>query len=76
MLYELEGIPNEYYKCCYSLDKDHTDTQSLKNKIEEIMEIPFEERKQKALTARKFVLENKNPVEAGKAILSLLHSTV
>lgn len=76
LLYQLEGIPNEYYSYCYYLDKDHTDVESLRCKIEEIMEIPFEDRKQKAMNARDFILKNKNAENAGRAILDLLVSTI
>lgn len=76
LLYQLDGIPNEYYDYCYHLDKKHTDVESLKCKIEEIMEIPYKERKQKALAARAFVLKNKSAEEAGRAILRLLKATV
>ena len=76
LLYQLEGIPNEYYNYCYYLDKDHTDVKSLKRKIEEIMDIPYEDRKRKAIIAREFILNNKNPKKAGEAILKLLESTI
>ena len=76
LLYQLEGIPNEYYDYCYYLDKDHTDVESLKYKIEEIMCIPYEDRKRKAIIARDFILKNKNSEKAGKAISELLKSTI
>jgi glycosyltransferase involved in cell wall biosynthesis len=76
LLYQLEGIPDEYYHYCYYLDKYHVDVESLKNKIEEIMRLSAEERRQKALAARDFILKNKNAEKAGRAIYDLLESTI
>lgn len=36
LLYELEGIPSEYYDYCYHLDKQHTDIDSLSAEIAQI----------------------------------------
>ena len=76
LLYQLEGIPSEYYDYCYSLDKDHTDVDSLRKMIENIMTTPLDQRKQKAISARNFILNNKNSKKAGEAILKLLCSTI
>lgn len=76
LLYQLEGIPSEYYDYCYSLDKDHTDVDSLRKMIENIMKTPSDQRRQKAISARNFILNNKNSKKAGEAILKLLYSTI
>ena len=76
LLYQLEGIPSEYYDYCYFLDKDHTDVESLQMKIEEIMNVPFEERKKRAMKARDFVLNNKNAKKTGEAIIELLKTNI
>lgn len=76
LIYQLEGIPKEYYQYCYNLDKNHTDVQSLRHKIEIIMKEPYEERKKIAMSAREFVLKNKNPHKASEAIVQLLKSTI
>lgn len=76
LLYQLEGIPQEYYSYCYSLDATHTSQQNLADKIQKIMSVPVEERLQKAISARKFVLEEKNQLKAARKILSLLKRTI
>lgn len=76
LLYQLEGIPSEYYNYCYYLDDEHTDVESLQIMIEEIMSVPYEGRKKKAMIAREFVLNNKNAKKAGEAIVELLKSNI
>ena len=76
LLYQLDGIPAEYYGYCYSLDPLHTDADSLKNKIIEIYNTPVEERIQMGLSARNFVVNHKNQTIAGNQILELLKRTL
>lgn len=60
LIYELDGIPSEYYQYCYHLDASHTDIDSLKEEIEHIKSVPFSIRKEKAVKAREFILREKN----------------
>lgn len=76
LIYELDGIPKEYYSHCYHLDSLHTDPNSLRDKILEIYNIPTEERLQLGLKAREFVIKHKNPIIAGRQILELLERTL
>lgn len=76
LLYQLDGIPKEYFKYCYSLDSNHTSQQDLSEKIVQILSIPEQKRLQVAESARKFVLENKNPLKAAIQIMDLLNRTV
>lgn len=75
LLYRLDGIPEEYYKYCYSLDNNHTDVSSLKTKIEEIISTPIQRRIELANRAREFVLEKKNYRVVGAQIFDLLNKS-
>lgn len=59
LLYELPGIPEEYFKYCYTL-KDIS-IPTLTKKIEEILSLGEEERIRKGQLAQQFILENKTP---------------
>lgn len=76
LLYQLEGIPAEYYQYCYNLDANHTSHTDLAKKIVEIKSIPVEQRLRMASSARNFVLEEKNQIKAAQQILELLKKTV
>ena len=76
LIYQLDGIPEEYYHYCYTLDNRHTDPDSLRRKIVEVFETPVNERCRKGRDARNFILEKKNPEIAGKRIVELLEKTV
>ncbi len=73
LLYQLEGIPGEYYKYCYSLDSKHIDTQSLSDKIIEIIDTPVKERLELASSARQFVIDKKNYKIVGKQIFDFIN---
>lgn len=55
--YKLEGIPEEYYQHYYTIDKPTV--QGLADKLEEVLSLSDEERKQMATEAQYFVLQNK-----------------
>lgn len=59
LMYELDGIPREYYQYCFSLQDNSVNT--LFQKIIEIHHMDFEWRKQMAAEAKKFILNEKNP---------------
>ncbi|WP_161987790.1 glycosyltransferase [Arcticibacter tournemirensis] len=59
LMYKLEGIPDEYYDHCYSLDD--TSISSLADKIESICQQSKEVLSAKGRSAQKFVYQNKNP---------------
>ena len=75
LLYRLEGIPDEYYDYCYSLDAEHTSSVDLANKIIDISKIKVNERLGLAQRARTFVLEKKTPKIAARMICELLSRT-
>ena len=76
LLYELDGIPKEYYQYCYSLDAEHTDEFSLSQMIQKIYNTPQEERIEKGQSARRFILNEKNYLIAGEKIYNLLQKTL
>ncbi len=69
--YQLTGIPEEYYDYYYT-PKDNT-VESLTEIINEILEKPAEELKEKAIKARKFILENKTSKKQVSKIISFLN---
>lgn len=74
LIYQLEGIPKIYYDYCFSLDSNHTDSNSLAQEIIRISKLPVEERLKVGMDARNFVLKNKNPLTAATDIINLLAS--
>jgi glycosyltransferase involved in cell wall biosynthesis len=59
LLYKLPGIPEEYYKYCYTLE-DVSPT-ALADKITEILRSDAIELQEKGKKAREFILAEKNP---------------
>lgn len=55
---KLKGIPDEYYRYVYTIDK--LDIQSIKNKIEEILNKSQSELDDLGSKAREFILKEKN----------------
>lgn len=68
----LPGMPTEYYPYVYLLEDESPD--GVAAKLKEIFSAPFEERKQKALSARGFVLENKSNIVQSRKILDFLRT--
>lgn len=74
LLYELPGIPTEYYEYCYCLTAEETDVVSLYNKIEEVIHLPDEELRLKAAEAAQFVRTMKNARKQTEKIVELAES--
>ena len=66
----LPGIPEEYFKYCYCLDKDSP--TAIKNKIIEVCELPLSELEKTGVAARNFILEQKNPINQVQKIYNML----
>lgn len=72
LLYKLPGIPDEYYKYCYSLED--ISVGALAEKIKEILSLDAEILAEKGRMARKFILENKNPENQCEKIFNLIEN--
>jgi glycosyltransferase involved in cell wall biosynthesis len=69
---KLPGIPEEYFNYCFVAEKD--EAEGLKEKIIEISEKPQIELEEFGRKARKFILENKNPIKQVEKIFKMLNS--
>ena len=58
-MYELDGVPREYYQYCFLLHDESA--YALSQKILEIHNLDFNLRNKIGTNARRFVLSNKNP---------------
>ena len=72
LIYELEGIPSEYYNYCYHLGKNELGIQALKSKIEDILKKDAIELDQMAKNAALFIKNNKNAKAQTKKIIDLI----
>lgn len=71
LLYELDGIPSEYYDYCYHLSKNDLGCDKLRNKIEEILNQPEKSLIEQASRASNFIIEYKNSKTQAEKILAL-----
>ena len=63
----LPGIPTEYFKYAYRPNDESVD--ALAEALDQIISLPFEERKERAEQGRRFILENKNAqLQMGKVL--------
>lgn len=72
LLYKLPGILEEYYDYCYSISKDGS--ESLYQKIIEVLNKPNDELKLFGLKAREFILKNKNPEKQCEKISKMINN--
>ncbi len=73
LLYKLPGIPEEYYKYCFSLGRLGIEELSLK--IEEILTKDEKFLFDFGQEARNFILKEKNPAKQCKKIIDLINRT-
>lgn len=69
---KLPGIPEEFFRYCFVAEKD--DAEGLKEKIIEVCAKPQIELEELGTKARKFILENKNPIKQVEKIFKMLNS--
>ena len=67
---KLGGIPKEYYKYCFCLEKD--DANTIRNKIIDVCELPSAELDEVGKAARNFILKYKNPIKQVEKIYHML----
>jgi len=72
LIYQLPGIPYEYYNHCFSIPK-HTD-KSLAEWIDTILDKDVNELSKIGEEARKFILDNKNPIMQTQKIANLINN--
>ena len=72
LMYELPGIPSEYFQYCYIL-RDFS-VSALANKIEEIICKADSELQVKGEEAKRFILENKTSRIQTKKIIDLFRN--
>ena len=70
----LAGIPEEYFKYCYSVDDNNVDT--VKNELERIFSLSPTERKELGEQAKSFIKNNKTGEIQAKRVLSFLESLI
>jgi glycosyltransferase involved in cell wall biosynthesis len=70
LMYKLEGIPNEYFNYCYTVDD--TSVNGLALSLQMILSKTDEELLQKGLNAQKFILNNKSAKFQTRKVLKLL----
>lgn len=70
LLYRLPGIPDEYFDYCFVLDK--LGVEALRDKLDEVLSLSDEDLRLMGGRARKFILEQKNPVRQCEKIFQLI----
>ena len=64
LMTKLKGVPEEYYDYVYTITDETGD--GIADKLKEIFNIPCEQRRQLAVRAREFILQNKSTVNQVK----------
>ena len=72
LIYELEGIPQEYYQYCYHLSEEANSVGDLKEMILSIYKTPHEERKALAKKAQEFIFTQKNAPAQCKKVIQMI----
>lgn len=70
LLYQLPGIPSDYYDYCFSLTDSKIET--LSKKIDTILDMDEQSLRVLGDNARNFILKYKNPKEQTKKIINLI----
>lgn len=73
LLYKLDGIPEEYYNYCFTLDK-WNGVDDLTKKIHAIIKMLPEDLRKIGVEARQFVLEKKNAICQCSRIIEFLQN--
>ena len=74
LIYELEGIPQEYYQYCYHLSAEEKSVKAFAGKITEIYHTSKEEREKLANDAQQFIFSQKNAPAQCEIIIRLIDS--
>ena len=72
LMTKLPGVQKEYFDYVFTIDNETSD--GVKEKLQEIFSLSFDELIEKGLTARKFVMENKNYIAQSEKIFKFIKS--
>lgn len=72
LIYRLEGIPEEYYQYCLSIDGNMLSVADLSQAMQNGINLPLEECVRMGVNARQFILENKNAKKQTEKIIDLI----
>ena len=72
LMYRLPGIPEEYYKYCYTVESLGVD--ELYKKMKYLISCPTKDLQQKGKMAQTFIYEKKNPKIQVRKILNLINT--
>lgn len=75
LLYELDGIPDEYYKYCYHINGTNTSINTLARKITEILSKPTKDNQILGEMAKNFIINNKNGYVQTHKIIEYINKT-
>lgn len=71
LIYQLSGIPEEYYNYCFTVDD--LSVEALTDKLMSIIELPQDKLSDIGAKARKFIYENKSPRNQSMKIINLIN---
>lgn len=72
LLYRLEGIPEEYYQYCFSIDGEKLSTKEFSQAMQMGINTPVGECMRMGKKARQFILEKKNAKKQTEKIIDLI----
>lgn len=72
LIYRLEGIPEEYYQYCFSIDGEKLSTEEFSQAMQMGINTPVEECMRMGKKARQFILEKKNAKKQTDKIIDLI----
>ena len=73
LIYELDGIPKEYYNYCFHIDRKHIECYYLTKEIKRILSKPEEELRLMGDKARNYILNEKNCKKQVQKIVQLIN---
>ncbi len=73
LIYQLEGIPQEYYDYCFSIQDNQQDSGVLSNALVDICSMEEKELGLKANKAKSFIYQNKSAAAQCSKILNLIN---
>lgn len=72
LMYRLDGIPQEYYKYCLTIEAEDLSVESLSKAIQDGINMSNTRSKEMGVAARRFILKHKNAQVQCKKIIDLI----